>query len=57
MSHFRLTLRQREFARLYAEGTPAAKAALAAGYSKSTAETNAAQLLDHPYVQAFILKL
>ena len=50
MSQFRFTLRQREFA-------PAAKAAHAAGYAKSTAETNAAQLLDHPYVQAHILKL
>ena len=53
----RLTLRQREFCRLYAEGIPASKAAHAAGFAKSTCETNVARLLNSPLVQARILRL
>ena len=53
----RLTLRQREFCRLYAQGIPASKAAHAAGFAKSTSETNAARLLASPLVQARILRL
>ena len=56
MNH-RLTLRQREFCRLYAAGTPAVQAAHAAGFAKSTCETNVARLLQSPLVQARILRL
>jgi len=45
-----MTFRQQEFARHYAQGKPATKAALAAGYTQSTAETNAARLLRSPEV-------
>jgi len=45
-----MTFRQQEFARHYAQGKPATKAALAAGYTQSTAETNAARLLHSPDV-------
>jgi len=45
-----MTFRQQEFARHYAQGKPAIKAALAAGYTQSTAETNAARLLRFPDV-------
>ena len=45
-----LTFRQQEFARFYAQNMGAHKAAIAAGYATSTAETNAARLLRVPAV-------
>ncbi len=50
----RFTFRQREFARHYAMGKPAAQAAIAAGYAASTAETNAARLLSQSTVCRYI---
>jgi hypothetical protein len=52
--HRRFSFRQQEFARYYAAGFPAYRAALQAGYARSTAETNAARLLAHPAVQLYI---
>ena len=53
----RLTLRQREFCRLYADGIPATQSAHRAGFARSTCETNVARLLNSPLVQARILRL
>ena len=53
-TNLRFTFRQQEFARLYASGYPAARAAIYTGYARSTAETNAARLLANPSVQAYI---
>ena len=52
--HLRFSIRQQEFARLYAADIPAPKAAIAAGYAASTAETNAARILSHPRVTDMI---
>ena len=53
-TNLRFTYRQQEFARLYASGLSAPKAAIHAGYSSSTCETNAARLLKHPAVKRLI---
>ena len=44
--------RQREFCRFYLQGMTASAAAIAAGYAKSTAERNAASILQNPAVMA-----
>ena len=52
-----MTTRQREFCYHYASGLPAAKAAHAAGYAKSTSEHNGALMLRNPQVIAAITNL
>ena len=52
-----MTTRQREFCYHYASGLPAAKAAHAAGYAKSTCEHNAALMLRNPQIIATITQL
>lgn len=49
-----MTSRQKEFARHYLKGLPAAAAARAAGYAACTAEKNAAEILRAPAVQAYL---
>lgn len=49
-----MTCRQKEFARHYLKGLPAAAAARAAGYAACTAEKNAAEILRAPAVQAYL---
>jgi hypothetical protein len=51
------TFRQQEFARYYASGLSAHKAAIQAGYSASTAESNSSRLLKHPAIQNAISQI
>lgn len=47
-----MTARQSEFCRLFATGMPATKAAMAAGYARTTASQNCATMLTNPTIQA-----
>ena len=53
----RLTHRAAEFCRLYVQGMSAPKAALHAGYARSTAQTAISRLTRNPLVEARILRL
>ena len=52
-----MTPRQQEFCRLFATGMVATKAAIAAGYSSSTASQNCAAMLKNPTIKARLHEL
>ena len=52
-----MTTRQKQFVYHYLRGLPAAKAAISAGYARSTAERNAAAILKTPAIAAKICRI
>jgi hypothetical protein len=52
-----MTARQLEFCRLFATGMSATKAAIAAGYARSTASQNCAAMLNSPTIKARLVQL